>query len=63
MKIEDRPEWLLELAAAYAGRARELAAKGMPKEAIILWENRALVAPQLPPELDYCALLLRQGKV
>ncbi|WP_295428907.1 hypothetical protein [uncultured Thiodictyon sp.] len=63
LKIEDRPEWRLELAAAYAGRARELAAKGMPKEALTLWENRALVAPQLPPELDYCALLLRQGKV
>ncbi len=63
LKIEDRPQWRSELAAAYAGRARELAAKGMPKEALTLWENRAQVAPELPPDPDYFALLLRLGQV
>ena len=63
LKIEDHPHWRLELAAAYAGRARELASKGMPKEALTLWENRALVAPELPLDPDYFALLLRLGQV
>ncbi|WP_295388771.1 hypothetical protein [uncultured Thiodictyon sp.] len=63
LKIEDRPQWRGELAAAYAGRARELAAKGMPKEALTLWENRAQVAPELPPDPDYFTLLLRLGQV
>jgi len=63
LKLEDRPAWRLELAAAYAGRARELAGKGMPKESLTLWENRALVAPDLPLELDHVALLLRLGQV
>ncbi|CRI65228.1 hypothetical protein THIOKS12280014 [Thiocapsa sp. KS1] len=29
------------LADAYAGRARQLGAKGMHKEALVMWENRA----------------------
>jgi cellulose synthase operon protein C len=35
----------------------------MPKEALTIWENRAQMAPGLPPESDYCALLLKLGRV
>ena len=63
LRVDDRPEWRAALAAAYAGRARELAAKGMPKEALTVWENRAQTAPDLPPEPDQYALLLRLGRV
>ena len=41
LKREPRPAWRAGLASAYAGRARELAAKGMLKEALVMWENRA----------------------
>ncbi len=34
-----KPEWQDLLVEAYWGRARELAAKGMYKEAIVIWEN------------------------
>jgi cellulose synthase operon protein C len=63
LKVEDTPQARLELAGAYAGRARELAAKGMPKEALTIWENRAPLVPGLPPELDHLTLLLRLGRV
>ena len=63
LKVEDRPQWRLALADAYAGRARELAGKGMPKEALTAWENRAQLAPDIPPDADYFALLLRLGRV
>ena len=63
LRGEDRPEWRTDLAMAYGGRARELMAKGMPKEALTIWENRAQMAPGLPPEPDYCALLLKLGRV
>lgn len=63
LRVDARPEWRGALAAAYAGRARELAAKGMPKEALTVWENRVQLAPNLPPEPDHIALLLRLGRV
>ncbi|MDA3920038.1 MAG: hypothetical protein PF501_05060 [Salinisphaera sp.] len=40
-KIEQRPEWTEGLARAYAGRTAQLAERGMIKEAIALWQNRA----------------------
>ena len=63
LKVADTPAAREGLAAAYAGRARELTAKGMSKEALTIWENRAQIAPELPPEPDYLALLLRLGRV
>jgi len=63
LKVENAPETRLALAGAYAGRARELAAKGMSKEALTIWQNRAQLVPDLPPEMDYLALLLRLGQV
>ena len=47
LKSERRPDWIEGLALAYAGRAEQLAAKGMMKEALALWRIRA-EACQLP---------------
>ncbi|WP_213380461.1 tetratricopeptide repeat protein [Allochromatium tepidum] len=62
LKQEPRPDWRDGLTAAYAGRARELAAKGMLKEALVMWENRAALAPDLPMEADQLTLLARLGR-
>lgn len=50
------------LAAAYAGRAGQLAEKGMLKEALVIWENRRQLGA-VPPSADHAALLLRLGQV
>ena len=47
LKRERRPAWLNGLAAIYAGRAEQLAAKDMIKKALALWRTRA-GACQLP---------------
>src|SRR3954465_4767389 len=39
VKIEPRPEWREALATAYVGRGRTLAAKGMYKEATMVFDN------------------------
>jgi tetratricopeptide (TPR) repeat protein len=39
LKREQRPEWHGKLTDAYLGRARQLADKGMYKEAAAMWEN------------------------
>ncbi|ADE15599.1 hypothetical protein Nhal_2514 [Nitrosococcus halophilus Nc 4] len=41
LKREQRPPWREALADAYLGRAEQLAAKSMYKEAAVLWENMA----------------------
>lgn len=41
LKKEHRADWQANLAQAYLGRGHELAAKGMFKEAAVIWENRA----------------------
>jgi tetratricopeptide (TPR) repeat protein len=51
LKRERRPAWLAGLAAAYAGRAAQLAAKGLVKEALALWRTRA----------DMCGTPLLEG--
>ncbi|MBK1704543.1 hypothetical protein [Halochromatium glycolicum] len=49
------------LADAYAGRARDLTAKGMLKEATVIWENRAALGADIAPSLDHGILRLRLG--
>ncbi len=49
------------LAAAYQGRARQLAAKRMDKEALVMWENRALLG-DLPVHSEHLGLLIRLGR-
>jgi hypothetical protein len=58
---ERAPAHRLALADAYAGRARELSAKGMQKEALAIWENRAALGPEIPPAPEHAALKLRLG--
>ncbi len=63
LKRERRPAWLDSLAAAYAGRAEQLAAKDMVKEALALWRTRA-EACQVPL-LDgpYVGWLMKTGQI
>ena len=62
-KSEPPEVWIEGLADAYAGRAVDLEAKGMHKEALTLWENRAFYCPGVPPAPRHLALLLRMGRV
>ncbi|EGV19211.1 tetratricopeptide repeat protein [Thiocapsa marina] len=59
---EDRESLRDGLAHAYAGRARQLGAKGMHKEALVMWENRAALGA-LPAHPDHAVCLLRLGRV
>lgn len=59
IKQGDAPDAALGLAEAYAGRAGELAGKGMLKEALVIWENRRQLGAVAPPSADHAALLLR----
>jgi tetratricopeptide (TPR) repeat protein len=61
-KTEPGEVWEQGLATAYRGRALELEAKGMDKEAFAIWENRARSFPSLPPDPHCIALQLRLGK-
>lgn len=63
LKRERKPAWLESLAAAYAGRAEQLAAKDMVKEALALWRTRA-EACQVPL-LDgpYVGWLMKTGQI
>lgn len=61
LKSEDSPEARQGLAAAYQGRARELAAKGMLKEALAIGEIRRELCPDEPVDPEHVTLLLRVG--
>jgi tetratricopeptide (TPR) repeat protein len=63
LKTEDRAEWRSGLAGAYVGRARELTAKGMLKEALAIWENRAALEGGISAHPEQLALLLRMGQL
>ena len=61
LKRERRPAWVEGLAAAYAGRAAQLAAKGLIKEALALWRTRADMCGAPVLEGPYVGWLLRAG--
>lgn len=63
LKRERRATWLDGLAVAYAGRAGQLAAKGMLKEALALWRTRAEACQA--PLLDgpYVRWLMQAGQI
>jgi len=63
LKQEPRPAWRRALTDAYAGRARELAAKDMLKEALAIWENRAGLGEDIAFDPEHAALLLRMRRV
>ena len=62
LKQERRPAWLEGLAAAYAGRAKQLAQKGMVKEALALWRTRADMCGTPLIEGPYLGWLLEAGE-
>ena len=62
LKGERRPAWLAGLAAAYAGRAEQLAAKGMLKEAVALWRTRAETCQVALLGGPYVGWLLQSGQ-
>lgn len=62
LKRERRPDWVEGLATAYAGRARDLAAKGLTKEALALWRTRADVCGRPLFEGPYLDWLLKAGE-
>jgi hypothetical protein len=63
IRAEPRTDWRERLAEAYRGRARDLAAKGMFKEAGMVLENTIVVAGGVirDPEL-YLSCLIRDGQ-
>jgi hypothetical protein len=62
LKQERRSEWVDGLAASYAGRAGELAAKGMLSEALVVWRNRTSLCDRPLAEGPYVEWLLRAGE-
>ena len=62
LKHERLPAWLDGLAAAYAGRAAELAAKGLLKEALALWRTRADICGKPLVEGPYVGWVLQAGE-
>jgi hypothetical protein len=62
LKQERRPAWIEGLAAAYAGRAAQLAQKGMVKEASALWRTRADMCGTPLIEGPYVGWLLEAGE-
>lgn len=62
VKEERRPQWVDGLARAYAGRAEQLASRGMEKEAIALWHNRAEACGKPLADPRYLDWLLASGR-
>jgi tetratricopeptide (TPR) repeat protein len=64
LKQEQRPEWRQALGDAYLGRAEQLAAKGLQKEAAALWENMASLCGRRHVEryIDWLLQAERVGK-
>lgn len=62
VKRERRSEWLDSLALCYVGRANSLAAKGMFKEALVLWRNRTEVCGKPLVEGPYIGWLAAAGE-
>lgn len=62
VKRERRPTWVDGLASCYAGRAHDLAAKGMIKEALVLWRNRTQLCGKLLADGPYLGWLLQAGE-
>ena len=62
LKRERRPLWVDGLAACYAGRAQSLAAKGMIREALVLWRNRQRICGKPLVEGPYLTWLLQVGE-
>lgn len=63
LKREPSGPWRERLAVAYAARAKQLEAKGLLKEAQVMWENRAQLGEAASFDPAHTALLLRLGEI
>ncbi len=63
LKEERRDVWLAGLGSAYAARASELAGKGMFKEALVIWEQRAASCETPLLTSNYIVWTLQAGNV
>lgn len=63
LRQEPQPDWRAALGQAYAGRARDLAAKGMFKEAAVVLENTRAADGTVAAPLLYLLCLIRQGQL
>lgn len=61
LRRESTPERLEALAEAYVGRAEELVAKGMLKEALTIWQNRSEICGKPLNEAAHLELLIETG--
>ncbi len=61
-KEQNRADWKTLLADAYLGRTRELAAKKMYKEALVVWENMANLCGEHKEPYLYVSLLVNLGR-
>ncbi len=59
---KDSADWNKLLANAYLGRTRELAAKKMYKEALVVWENMASLCGEHKEPYLYVSLLVNLGR-
>ncbi len=62
LKREQQPAWITRLSEAYLGRGRDLAAKGMFKEAVVIWENRSTTCGDDSEQVLYLEWLLKAGR-
>ena len=62
LKRQPQAGWRESLASAYLERARELAGKGMYREAAILWENIPSLCGQIRQPEWYIDWLLQTGQ-
>ena len=63
LKEERRDVWLAGLGSAYAARASDLAGKGMFKEALVIWEQRAASCETPLLTSNYIVWTLQAGDV
>ncbi|MEA3410450.1 MAG: tetratricopeptide repeat protein, partial [Pseudomonadota bacterium] len=63
LQRDPRQPWLEALSTAYAGRAEELAAKGMIKEALAIWRGRTELCDTPLAEPAYIELLMQAGRI
>ena len=63
LRQDPQPQWRHALGQAYSGRARDLATKGMFKEAAIVLENTRAADGTVAAPMLYLRCLIQQGQL